>query len=108
MCFSGVELSCADTVLLVSLISGQLLVIECFANLAALLHVACCSRLTFLLIDGRSHTFVSINHITIGHYNLTASLSRYNIGSTVECECGDGLGTEEQRVKGKQWWTFCL
>jgi hypothetical protein len=30
-----------------------------------------------------------------GHTSLTASLNRYNIVSTAECECGDGLQTEE-------------
>jgi hypothetical protein len=30
-----------------------------------------------------------------GHYILKASLSRFNIVSTAECECGDGLQTEE-------------
>jgi hypothetical protein len=30
-----------------------------------------------------------------GHSSLKASLSRFNIASTVECECGDGLQTEE-------------
>jgi hypothetical protein len=39
--------------------------------------------------------FVSINHMSIGHSCLTASLSRFNIVSTTECECDDGLQTEE-------------
>jgi hypothetical protein len=30
-----------------------------------------------------------------GHTILKASLNRYNIVSTVECECGDGLQLEE-------------
>jgi hypothetical protein len=30
-----------------------------------------------------------------GHSSLTASLSRFNIVSTAECECGDGLQAEE-------------
>jgi hypothetical protein len=30
-----------------------------------------------------------------GHTSLKESLSRFNIVSTVECECGDGLQTEE-------------
>jgi hypothetical protein len=29
-----------------------------------------------------------------GHTGLKASLSRFNILSTAECECGDGLQTE--------------
>jgi hypothetical protein len=30
-----------------------------------------------------------------GHSSLKASLSRFNIVSTAECECGEGLQTEE-------------
>jgi hypothetical protein len=30
-----------------------------------------------------------------GHYSLKASLNRFNFVSTAECECGDGLQTEE-------------
>jgi hypothetical protein len=30
-----------------------------------------------------------------GHTSLKASLNRFNIVSTAECECGDGLQTEE-------------
>jgi hypothetical protein len=30
-----------------------------------------------------------------GHTSLKASLSRFNIVPTAECECGDGLQTEE-------------
>jgi hypothetical protein len=39
--------------------------------------------------------FVSTNRIRAGHFSLKASLSRFNIVSTAECECGDGLQTEE-------------
>jgi hypothetical protein len=39
--------------------------------------------------------FVSINRMRAGHINLKASLNRFNIVSTAECECGDGLQTEE-------------
>jgi hypothetical protein len=31
-----------------------------------------------------------------GHSSLKASLSRFNFVSTAECECGDGLQSEEQ------------
>jgi hypothetical protein len=31
-----------------------------------------------------------------GHSSLKASLNRFNIVSTAECECGDGLQTEER------------
>jgi hypothetical protein len=34
---------------------------------------------------------------------MTASLSRFNIVSTTECECGDGLRTEEHIL-----WDFKL
>jgi hypothetical protein len=30
-----------------------------------------------------------------GHTSLKASINRFNIVSTAECECGDGLQTEE-------------
>jgi hypothetical protein len=33
--------------------------------------------------------------MTAGHSSLKASLSRFNIVSTAECECGDGLQTKE-------------
>jgi hypothetical protein len=39
--------------------------------------------------------FVSINHMRAGHTSLKASLNRFNVESTAECECGDGLQTEE-------------
>jgi hypothetical protein len=39
--------------------------------------------------------FVSINRMTAGRSSLKASLSRFNIVSTAECECGDGLLTKE-------------
>jgi hypothetical protein len=39
--------------------------------------------------------FVSINHITAEHTSLKASLNRFNIVSTAECEWGDGLQMEE-------------
>jgi hypothetical protein len=32
-----------------------------------------------------------------GHSSLKASLNRFNIVSTAECECGDGLQTEARR-----------
>jgi hypothetical protein len=39
--------------------------------------------------------FESINQMTVGHTTLKASLKRVIIVSTAECECGDGLKTEE-------------
>jgi hypothetical protein len=39
--------------------------------------------------------FVSISRMRAGHISLKASLSRFIIVSTAECECGDGLQTEE-------------
>jgi hypothetical protein len=39
--------------------------------------------------------FVSINRMRAGHTSLKASLNRFNILSTAECECGDGLQTGE-------------
>jgi hypothetical protein len=33
--------------------------------------------------------------MTAGHSSLKASLSKFNIVSTAECKCGDGLQTEE-------------
>jgi hypothetical protein len=39
--------------------------------------------------------FVSINRMRAGHTRLRASLDRFNNVSTADCECGDGLQTEE-------------
>jgi hypothetical protein len=41
------------------------------------------------------HAFMLINRMRAGHSSLKASLNRFNIASTAECECGDGLQTEE-------------
>jgi hypothetical protein len=49
----------------------------------------------FREIKMNCRAFMSINCMKAGHSNLTASLSRFNIVSTAECECGDGLQTEE-------------
>jgi hypothetical protein len=49
----------------------------------------------FLEIKMNRHSFVSINRMGAGHSSLTGSLNRFNIVSTAECECGDGLQTEE-------------
>jgi hypothetical protein len=38
--------------------------------------------------------FVSINHMRVGHSSLKANLSRLNILTMTECECGDTLQTE--------------
>jgi hypothetical protein len=35
--------------------------------------------------------FVSINRKRAGHTSLKASLNRFNIVITAECDCGDGL-----------------
>ena len=40
-------------------------------------------------------SFVSVNRMRAGHTSLKASLNRFNFVSTAECECGDGLQTEE-------------
>jgi hypothetical protein len=39
--------------------------------------------------------FVPINRMRAGHSSLKARLNRFHIVSTAECECGDGLQTEE-------------
>jgi hypothetical protein len=38
---------------------------------------------------------MSINRMRVGHTSLKASLNRFNSVSTAECECGDGLQTED-------------
>jgi hypothetical protein len=49
----------------------------------------------FSEIKMNRRTFVSINRMRAGHFSLQASLNRLNIVTTAECECGDGLQTEE-------------
>jgi hypothetical protein len=39
--------------------------------------------------------FMPVNRMRAGHTSLKANLNRFNIVSTAECECGDGLKTEE-------------
>jgi hypothetical protein len=39
------------------------------------------------------HAFVSVNRKRAGCSSYKTSLSRFNIVSTAECECGDGLQT---------------
>jgi hypothetical protein len=39
--------------------------------------------------------FVSVNSMRADHTSLKASLNRFNIVSMAECECGDGLQTED-------------
>jgi hypothetical protein len=39
--------------------------------------------------------FMSINCMRAGHSSLKACLNRFNIVSTADCECGDGLQTED-------------
>jgi hypothetical protein len=50
----------------------------------------------FSEIKMNRHAFVSINHMRAGHASFEASLNRFNIMSTAECECGDGPQTEER------------
>jgi hypothetical protein len=40
--------------------------------------------------------FVSIIRMRAGHSSLKTSSSRFNIVSTAECKCGDGLQMEER------------
>jgi hypothetical protein len=49
----------------------------------------------FREIKMNRRAFVSINRLRAGHSSIKVSLSRFNILSSVECECGDGLQTEE-------------
>jgi hypothetical protein len=49
----------------------------------------------FREIKMNRRAFVSINRTRAGHSNLKRSLSRFNFVSIAECECGDGLQTEE-------------
>jgi hypothetical protein len=46
--------------------------------------------------------FVSTKRMRAGHTSLKAKLNRFNIMSTAECECGDGLQTEEHYFLGLQ------
>jgi hypothetical protein len=50
----------------------------------------------FREIKMNRRTFVSINRMRAGHTSLKASLNRFNIVATAECECADGLQTEKQ------------
>jgi hypothetical protein len=49
----------------------------------------------FCEIKMNRRSFMSINHMTVGHTSLKASLNRFSTASTAECESGDGLQTEE-------------
>jgi hypothetical protein len=49
----------------------------------------------FSEIKMNRRAFVSINRLRAGHCSLKASLSRFTIVSTAECECGDELQTED-------------
>jgi hypothetical protein len=49
----------------------------------------------FSKIKMNRRAFASRNRMRAGHTSLKASLNRFNIVSTAECECGDGLQTEE-------------
>jgi hypothetical protein len=75
------------------------------------------SRPWFREIKLNRRAYVLINRMITDHPYLKASLSRFNIMSTAECECSDGLqngGTyllglkNCTRTKRQQWWTFCL
>jgi hypothetical protein len=48
--------------------------------------------------------FVSINRMRAGHSSLKASLNRFNIVSTAECECGDGLQIEKHIFWDCKWY----
>jgi hypothetical protein len=43
----------------------------------------------FCEIKMNRRAFVSINRMRAGHNSLKASLNRFNIVSTAECECGE-------------------
>jgi hypothetical protein len=69
----------------------------------------------FLEIKVNRLVFVSVNRMRAGHLSLKASLSRFSIVSTAECECGDRLRKNMYartvnctRTKGQQWRIFCL
>jgi hypothetical protein len=49
----------------------------------------------FRVIKMNRRVFVSINCMRTSHSSLKGSLSRFNIVPTSECECVDGLQTEE-------------
>jgi hypothetical protein len=54
------------------------------------------SSLWFREIKMNRRAFVSINRMRAGHSSPKASLSKFNIVSSAECECGDRLQTEER------------
>jgi hypothetical protein len=54
--------------------------------------------LRFCEIKMNHHAFMSINRMKAAHSSLKASLSRFNIVSTMECKCGDGLQTEDHSL----------
>jgi hypothetical protein len=58
----------------------------------------------FREIKMNRRAFVSINRMRGGHANHKASLNRFNIVSTVECECGDVLQTEEHIFWDCKWY----
>jgi hypothetical protein len=65
----------------------------------------------FSEIKMNCQAFVSINCMTAGHTSLKASLNRFNIVFTAECECGDGLQMEEHifwdcKLYKEQWATI--
>jgi hypothetical protein len=49
----------------------------------------------FREIKMNRRTVVSINSMRADHSSLKASLNSFNFVSSAECECGDGLQTEE-------------
>jgi hypothetical protein len=72
------------------------------------------SALWFREIKMNRRVFMSINRMRAGHASLKASLKRFNIISTAECECGHGLQTEEhtfcdcKRYEEQRATIFCL
>jgi hypothetical protein len=57
----------------------------------------------FSEINMNGRTFMSINRMRAGHSSLKASLSTFNIVSTAEYECSEGLEMEEHI-----FWDFKL
>jgi hypothetical protein len=49
----------------------------------------------FREIKKNRRVILSINRMRAGHTSLKASLNRFNFVSMAECECGNGLQTEE-------------
>jgi hypothetical protein len=52
----------------------------------------------FREIKMNSRALVSINRMKVGHPSPKTNISRFSIVSTVECDCADGLQTEERII----------